>query len=225
MNVALKNAATEGGFLFAPNPRTLTCPMRKANPDRYMFAQGATSLDGPVAAMAHGELKASRAFYTREAPGPPRNPQQDLMVPNQDDGLQFYFPDTGYDGALNEQAEVFGESVSPWMQLSRTRLLHGSRPTGSGPPPLTYDPFALLSPSTPTPAGGSGDDGGGPSTTPSTDRVRIRDSSPARRARRKGGGPSTTPAGMRSPGMGLNRDRRLNTHIRWDDWPNGMTVA
>ena len=134
MNVAYNNAGSGSG-IFAPTPRRLGCPVEKVNPDRYMFAQHVTSLSGPVAAMPSGEMEASSAFYKRELPGRPRNPQPGLMTPNQDDGLAYYFPNTGYDGALNEQAEVFHAQVSPWMHMSSTKLLHAralKRPSGGG---------------------------------------------------------------------------------------------
>lgn len=91
-----------------------------------MFAQHVTSLDGPVEPRPSGEAKASSLFYKRELPGPARNPQTQLMVSNMDDGLQFYFPDnTGYDGAINEQAQMANSSTSPWMHMNQTKLLHG----------------------------------------------------------------------------------------------------
>ena len=113
-------------FDFTSTPRRLECPVTHPNPSRYMFAQHVTSLGGPVTPIPSGEAKASSLFYKRELPGPARNPQTQLMVPNMDDGLQFYFPDnTGYDGAINEQAQMANSSTSPWMDMHATKLLHG----------------------------------------------------------------------------------------------------
>ena len=123
MNVAYNNVGSGNG-IFAPTPRRLGCPVEKVNPDRYMFAQHVTSLGGPVAAMPSGEMEASSAFYKREMFAPIM--KETSVQPNQDDGIAFYFPQTSYDGALNEQADLFHPSASPWMDLQQTKLLHNT---------------------------------------------------------------------------------------------------
>ena len=124
MNVAYNNAGSGSG-IFAPTPRRLGCPIKKENPDRYMFAQHATSLSGPVAPIPFGEDKASRAYYKREMPAPVRN--ETHTQPNQDDGLGFYMPAEHHFLGTNEMAEVMQQQVSPLMNMSETRLLHGHR--------------------------------------------------------------------------------------------------
>ena len=93
-----------------------------------MFAQHVTSLNGAMKATPTGEDRASSAFYAREAPGAPRDPKVNLMTPNQEDGLNFYFPsNTGYDGATNEQAEVTHPGASMWMNTRQAQLIQGRR--------------------------------------------------------------------------------------------------
>ena len=108
---------------FPPSRRRLECPVKHVNPDRYMFAQGVTSMEGPDLPVSSKETMASRAFYIRERPGNVTNDGKYVL--NQDDGEQFYVPHEHQFLGVAEMQAVVHEQNRPWSTMTQTKLLHG----------------------------------------------------------------------------------------------------